>query len=513
MSYFRITLVFLLITVPLGCVKNNKSGSLITDSGRYYHLSGFSVKPPSGNNWLKLPSRDEIPNSIDFRIIEIKSQKPEPNKSEGSITFVRAMSSILDEPVPSRTDTTVLASALRAHLNRYYLFSGFKVIQSEFDRGLGFDCLRFNGRFSKERILADWGDIRFSDVEGYFCLHPDQDNFGVLMFSVNGASAGSTPVIRDQEVNHSYRSLHFDPIPTIVSRSFVHSPHTIGKSPYEIALYKGMLWVALKDENRVVKIDPSDGKVVASIEVGNQPVSITSGQKGVWVANSGDATVSRIDPDINMVEAIIQVGGKVVSINAGRGGVWVADAAGGRIVRIDPTNNAVVATISVGREPVSVNSGNEGIWCANAGDGTVMVIDPDNDQVVSTIEVGGRPIRVSLGDTGAWIADEAGNQAVRIERKARKISARINLNEKPSWIFSSNYGEVFVVLPNAAEVVRIDPARNRIFGSAMKIEGTPHSVFFANGILWAANSKGYDVIRINLSPYGQLLSKLPSRKE
>ena len=479
-------------------------GTLVSDRDQVYNRSGFSVKPPKGKSWYVLPTKSEIPNSVDFRIISINETKA-PGQSEGNMTFLRAMSSTLDEPVTSRENTDTIADALRSHLDRYKDSGEFKVFKSGFEKFSGFDCLRFDGRNVKERFVVDWGDVRVSNLHGYFCLHPTQNNFGVIMFSMDGATAGTTPVARDQETAPFFKSLHFAQISTAVSRTYVRSEHTVGNTPFQLTMYRGMIWAALRDENRVVKIDPHDGKVVASVEVGKLPTSITSGENGVWVVNEGDATVSHVDPATNLLEATIPVGGRIVSVASGRGGIWVADAAGNRVVRIDPRSNSVVASIDVGREPVSVNVGGEGVWCANSGDGTVMVIDTDKDQVVSTIKVGGNPVRVSLANSGGWIADATGNQVVRLDRKKKAVVNKIKLGAKPSWIFSVDNGEVYVALPDASQIVRIDPAMDRVFGPPIKVEGTPRSMYFSNDSLWVAKNSGA-VTRIKLTPFGQAIS-------
>ena len=495
----------ILVTISLlGCATRIPFGKLVTDDELVYNLSGFSVKPPKGKSWYVLPTESKFPNSVYFRTIRINDKKAQ-GQSEGTSTFLSAMSTTLDEPITSRKNTDAIADALRSHLDRYKNYVQFKVFKSEFESYSGFDCLRFKGRYVKERFLVDWGDVRVSELQGYFCLHPTQNNFGVVMLSTDAATVGTTPVARDQETAPFFKSLRFAQISTAVSRTYVRSEHIIGNTPSQLTMHKGMIWSTLRDENRVVKIDPHDGKVVASVEVGKLPTSIASGENGVWVANEGDATVSHVDPATNLLEATIPVGGRIVSVAAGRGGVWVAEAAGNRVVRIDPRSNSVVASIDVGREPVSVNVGGEGLWCANSGDGTVMVIDTDKDQVVSTIEVGGSPVRVSLANSGGWVADATGNQVVRLDRKKKAVVNKIKLDAKPSWIFSVDNAEVYVALPDASQIVRIDPTMNRVFGPPIRVEGTPRSMYFANDNLWVAkNSEA--VTRINLTPFGQAIS-------
>lgn len=489
----------------VGCAGND-TVRWITDSEQYWEMSGFSVKPPSGSRWMKTPSDNKTPNMIRFGKIDPKPFALNPNEPSFDGTFAIAVSGVFDEHVPGGKDTAAFSKAIREYNERYHVFGDSKIEQLSYDRSFGLDCLRYKLLPSKERLKSPLGDIYFKESNGYFCLHPEHDNFGVFMAGVNAARTGFNLPNRDDQVEHLFSSLRFSPISSPVQRTFKTQTYHVGKTPCQVTLYQGMIWAAIKDENKVVQVDPSNGKILGTIAVGSQPVSIASGEKGIWVANGGDGTVTRIDSANFTVVATIPVTGKLESITVGRGGVWVANSTGNSIVRIDPAKNAVVATIAVGREPVSVNAGKDGIWSANAGDGTVSLIDPAHDWPINTIQVGGRPIRVSLANGSAWIADEAHNSVVRIERKTRTVTAKIDVGTKPSWIYSIGGGDVFVALPDAAKIVRIDPANNRIFGPAMVSDPMPKSMVHIGKTLWVANSGGHTLSKIDFNPLGLVVN-------
>lgn len=505
MSRVKTTIASIAMFSLVGCAGND-AARWITDSEQYWEMSGFSVKPPSGSRWMKTPADNKTPNMIRFAKIDPKSFALNPNEPSFDGTVVIAVSGVFDEHVSGGKDMDAFSKTIREYNDRYHVFGDSKIDQLSYDRSFGLDCLRYKLLPSKEKFKSSLGDIYFKEANGYFCLHPEYDNFGVFMAGVNAARTGFNLPNRDDQVEHLFSSLRFQQLSSPVRRTFSTQAFPVGKTPYQVTLYQGMIWAAIKDDNKVVRVDPSNGKILDTIVVGGQPVSIASGEKGIWIANSGDGTVTRIDPATSTVTATIPVTGKLESITVGRGGVWVANSTGNSIVRIDPAKNAVVATITVGREPVSVNAGKDGIWSANAGDGTVSLIDPAYDWPINTIQVGGRPIRVSLANGSAWVADEAHNLVVRIERKTRTVTAKIDVGTKPSWIYSIGGGDVFVALSDAAKIVRIDPASNRIFGPPMRSEPMPKSMVHIGRTLWVANSGGHTLSKIDFNPLGLILN-------
>ena len=217
-----------------------------------------------------------------------------------------------------------------------------------------------------------------------------------------------------------------------------------------------------------------------------------------------DGTVTRIG-NKGHIAATIPVGGRPVAESIGLGQVWVADALGNLVISINPASNEVAATIAVGRQPLSLAAASDGIWVANAGDGTVSVIHRTHDWTVDSIQVGGRPVHVFLANTGAWVADESGRAVVRIARKSKSVTARIGVGGTPNWIKAYNDWDLFVSLSGPAQIVRIDPDQNRVFGPPIPCEAGARSLVDVAGSLWFADAAGTTLTAVNLDPTGQLL--------
>jgi peptide/nickel transport system substrate-binding protein len=93
--------------------------------------------------------------------------------------------------------------------------------------------------------------------------------------------------------------------------------------PADIALGARTAWVSLSRDDRVARIDTTNGAVRDTIRVGRRPAGVAVGAGAVWVANSGDGTVSRIDPRTARVTEEIDVGASPQDVVVADGRVWV----------------------------------------------------------------------------------------------------------------------------------------------------------------------------------------------
>lgn len=122
----------------------------------------------------------------------------------------------------------------------------------------------------------------------------------------------------------------------------------VGDGPLGLASGFGSIWVALLDENIVVRIDPGTREVTARISVGTQPDGVAAGAGAIWVTNRADNTVSRVDPESEAISQIIPVDSRPDGITVGDGIVWVAvygdltvaNYTGGAILRLEPVESS-----------------------------------------------------------------------------------------------------------------------------------------------------------------------------
>jgi streptogramin lyase len=125
----------------------------------------------------------------------------------------------------------------------------------------------------------------------------------------------------------------------------------------------------------------------------------------VWVVGDAlDPRLWRIDPTPGRVTATIPLPFAPRSVATGEGGVWVTSPLDDVVARVDPETNRITATVDVGRGAAGVAVGAGAVWVANQLDGTVTRISPDDARVVDTIDVHGRPVDLAAGEGGVWVS-------------------------------------------------------------------------------------------------------------
>jgi streptogramin lyase len=202
----------------------------------------------------------------------------------------------------------------------------------------------------------------------------------------------------------------------------------LGVGARQLAVGSGGVWIALWDDGRVIRVDPSRNRVVARIPVGQPqqgPLGIAAGFGAVWVTDFGDGALLRIDPAHDRVAARIPIG-EVGSVATGAGAVWVTGGEGGRrVLRVDPRTNRLAAKIPIpgGFQLWNVAADGRWVWLENV-DGTM------------------------------WRIDATSNRATRLTATMRWASTSM----APGTLVA---GEGMVWAGSDQELVRLDPATGR----------------------------------------------------
>src|SRR5207237_3004917 len=114
----------------------------------------------------------------------------------------------------------------------------------------------------------------------------------------------------------------------VVARTKITSHNACPELPGscgEAAAGNSAVWVSRVSDNAVLRIDPRDNSVGATIPVGPQPEGIATTPGAVWVVDRGTPSVARIDPATNRVVATIRIAptraccSDHMAITAGRG--------------------------------------------------------------------------------------------------------------------------------------------------------------------------------------------------
>lgn len=132
------------------------------------------------------------------------------------------------------------------------------------------------------------------------------------------------------------------------------------ESAFDVVLAGGSVWVAGLDR-RVFEIDAATAEVRRTIDVGAAPRGIARIGDAVWVSLRDDQEVVRIDTRDGTITDRVALEGQPWPIAAADGAVWVADL-DGDITRIDAGTNDVTGTASVDPQPRAIAVTANAVW-------------------------------------------------------------------------------------------------------------------------------------------------------
>lgn len=243
------------------------------------------------------------------------------------------------------------------------------------------------------------------------------------------------------------------------------TPDTCGS----VAAGNDAVWVSLRTDNAVARVDPNSNEVTTLIPVGVEPDGIATSPGAVWVANHGAPSVSRIDPATNEVVATISVGPLAaccsdhMAVTAGARSVWVTVPNGGTVVRIDEATNAVTATVRTSTAPQdrpcgSIAVSQDAVWVAGAHCTSVITrVDPRTNTTSGKVNGSASPINLGLGFGSLWVTDLDTASILRVDIRTRRITGSLPVGGTPV-LLSVGLGAIWV-REDSGRVLRISPRR------------------------------------------------------
>jgi hypothetical protein len=249
--------------------------------------------------------------------------------------------------------------------------------------------------------------------------------------------------------------------------------------------------------------------VTARLPLG-QVTAVTVDGDTVWAAHL--CAISRVDPHTNRVVAKVplppvRLGCWVVGMQAGAGALWVS-LSGEKLLRVDLASNRVVATLALADPVASPAVTASGVWlvCCWSGINTrhpagwLVRVDPASMRVATRVRLPGLPTAVGAGSGGVWVTG-AGGPIWRVDPASGRVVATIGVldglgglpgREGPAGEVGDvlvGRDAVWVSNPASGEVLRVDPAHNRLVGAASADGGSPvgGSLVATGGQVWATS--------------------------
>jgi hypothetical protein len=233
----------------------------------------------------------------------------------------------------------------------------------------------------------------------------------------------------------------------------------------------GSLWVSTAStetlSGSVVRIDPSDGEVLASIELPVWPGRMVFAHGSLWVATVHQPVVEEL----------------------GARDDFMTSAANG-LDRIDPRTNELAATIPLENKPVDVQAADDHILISTEGpDGSALaVVDPLTETEVTRL-----PVPDTVGADadprapGPWMLFASDPYAVRFDLDAEDVAVAAGTGDG-----------IDMVVPNGDQLWEIRGNELTVLGP----EGDPLASVTVDGTVIAASAAGEGAAWIAYSPSG-----------
>lgn len=190
----------------------------------------------------------------------------------------------------------------------------------------------------------------------------------------------------------------------------------------------GSLWVGDCDHGAVVRVDPADGSVLATVTVPGglqEESSIGAGPEGVFVVSTDGTTITRIDPLTNAVAGTFAAPEGATAVRVGFGSLWVTSYGADTLSRLDPTTGAVQAQIDTDFGPRFLAVGPDAVWVLGQTSGNVTRVDPATNTAVASIEVDAGRVRggdIAVGGGYVW-ARVSSTLVARIDPQTNEVVA------------------------------------------------------------------------------------------
>jgi hypothetical protein len=214
----------------------------------------------------------------------------------------------------------------------------------------------------------------------------------------------------------------------------------------------GSLWVG-DDTSRLVRINPTDGSIEATIELDGVPCGpIAPASTSLWLATCGVggtttmAKTTRVDPATNSIVNVYDDGaGDGFGASAMNGLVWfISDVDAGRITAVDALTGEHVRDLTIDSPIHHLTAGFGSLWVNPIGRPAVLRIDPETGDTLAEITLSGDSGYLTTSADSIWVA------------------------EPHQWL-----------------VARIDPTTDRVAAELMAAPGADHIAVASNGRVWA----------------------------
>jgi len=205
---------------------------------------------------------------------------------------------------------------------------------------------------------------------------------------------------------------------------------------------------------------PQSTKNLTLTTVGSNPLEVKFDGTDLWVANRTSATVMRINPSDGRLLGTWAGASFAKSIVCALGKIFIAgDATPGRLHMIDsslPAGNVTTLSSDLGNAPIGIAFDGERIWTTNEDSVSIISLNPTS---VTTISTGfGRLLGILYDGANIWVTDQDVSALHKLNANG-SIAQTINVGSQP---FLPVFDGINIWVPNfgsnSVSVVRVKDA-------------------------------------------------------
>jgi hypothetical protein len=268
---------------------------------------------------------------------------------------------------------------------------------------------------------------------------------------------------------------------------------------WQITAGFGSIWVSEALARSVVRLDPTTGGTLATIDVGDAPAKAQPADGRLWVRTASSYVA--IDADSNIVVATLlksDVGPDANRSWATDGALWICD--GTKLHRYDPTTVALAETVDVAIDCNSVYATDDLVvaWTYNedegeSGSSIAAFIDPVTNTVLTTaslpVDVGGP---VVLTDE-VYFPGHFGSKAVVVDRTSWGVVSTPDMGAHGGGTgqAASDTTSIYVVTADEMSVQQIDINTYEPVGTIEPLG--VNAVATLDGALWTTRGQPFNV--------------------
>ena len=268
-------------------------------------------------------------------------------------------------------------------------------------------------------------------------------------------------------------------------------------APDWMAVTETGVWVTSEPANHVVYLDARTNKTGAVATVAKPCSGLVAGYGAIWSPSCGEHALKRIEPSTGKVIASVPVGPAESEggIAAGGGSIWMLTDAKGILSRIDPQTNRVVAQINVPDGSYACTFADSAVWVSSTKHNLLVRVDPATNQVTAQAKTGPQPRFLTAGGGAVWTLNQGDGSISRVDTRTNVPAAKIEAGV-PGPGGEIAYGESAVwVTMMGFPITKIDPRSNRVVKQWTGAGGD--SIRAALGSVWLTDLKGQKVMRID----------------